>query len=1503
MTLPGGAANKLGNRYEKLWTMAEIIRLLSCETQSIHIEPPNIEKVEFVVEVGDHQEFHQAKRSHSNGKWSLHALKGDGLLQTIGRLLKGTHNRFVFVSGSDAPELSDLSNAVNDAESIEEFKKYFLAAQHRKRAFQELQKRSIWDCHESTAFQILRRIEIRTIDEFGLKQRISDGIKLNFIDDPEKIFSALNEIIESSIYRTITREQVFADLNDRGFHRRQLSKPTNAVNMVQTATDFYLEDVQKKLIQGRQISSIAAQKLLNRLKCSVGDSVLTGRAGTGKTASLVQVIAGLRETGHPVLAFRLDRLPHLPTTTELGKYLNLEVSPVSVLAEAAKHLNRPGVLIIDQLDTCSTLSGRHTGTFELVESLLREVQNFGLQLSIYSVLVCRQFDWMHDSRLKNLKPDADAQIRITQFTLEEVASVLTESNFDPNKFQNSQLELLRLPQNLSLFLDSNFDNSHTPSFRTTKELYERYWEEKRRSVADRVSNSSDQWMPVVQTLCSEITSTRQLSVAREKLDSISSVYLDQMASEGVITFDGKRYGFGHESFLDYCFARIFVSTGKSLVSFLVDTEQHLFHRAQVRQVLVYLRDADFNRYISEINGLLCSKDIRPHIKDLVFVLLANVDNPTLKEWEIWLKWIQPEIEAKKLGMPNPNRLSVRGWQRFNGSNSWFTFLAKQDVIKTWLNSDNNQLSGVAVNYLRVHHSHSPDEVAAFLEPYADRGDNWPARLCQFMEWVNFHKSRRLFNLFLQLIDIGTLDRAKGPIAVNSTFWSMLYSLGEERSDWFSEALAHRLRRQLKIFSTDDSQSNSFRPIGHDRSAVELISKSAEADPSNFVNNILPVVLEISDSNLVNSAPPKRDAVWPVLILSKYSSGEQTCLQKLAESLTKLAKSCFSNLQELIALLRERDSYVANYLLLSLYEGNAKRFAQEAIDLLCKEPWRLQCGFTDSPNWCSMKVIQISVAHCTVASRMKLEKIVLDYYPPSEISKISYTSYNTLELSQFNLLSAIPAKLRGSKASARFIELEQKFGSPSSEPRGIIGGFVRSPIEKTAADKMTDDQWLNAISKYWSEDPTFKSGDSFRGGAQELAIDLAARTKENPERFARLSLKFPTDSNPVYLDRILAGLKESEIPSSLKLKVCCKAYENARNYCGMSIVDSIGSIKDTLPNEAVSMLSRIATEYEESDSGSNHNVDSDDLESIGINTTRGRAAIAIATLIIHDPQNVELFRKTLERMVQDESAAVLTCVARTLSCVAYCDPPLGNSLFKRMNLNDDRLLAARNIYYFILENLNEYFEEWKSILQRMLQSPVAKVGQAGARLAGIANLRNLDSAELVKEAINGSAHLRLGIAEVASANIAKSEYRQWCESTLFELFNDSNTEVRRESALCFREVESENLDKYSKLISKFCDSKAFQEDSFSIINTFEYSSKLPHDLTCLVCNKFLDRFAHEANDISRSRYVHTRKIVKLVFRIYQQYLNDKRATQALDLIDRLCMEGIIDTEREFEQFDR
>ena len=204
---------------------------------------------------------------------------------------------------------------------------------------------------------------------------------------------------------------------------------------------------------------------------------------------------------------------------------------------------------------------------------------------------------------------------------------------------------------------------------------------------------------------------------------------------------------------------------------------------------------------------------------------------------------------------------------------------------------------------------------------------------------------------------------------------------------------------------------------------------------------------------------------------------------------------------------------------------------------------------------------------------------------------------------------------------------------------------------------------------------------------------------------------------------------------------------------------------------------------------------------------------------------------------------------------------------------------------------------------MLRSSEPEVCETGAILAGVASLEHENSADLADEALNGRARQRLGVAKVSAANIAVPEYRTRCEAMLVKLFNDDDAEVRREAASCFRNFPSDALETYGELIAAFCDSRAYEEDSFSILHTLEKSlGRLP-GMTCLVCEKFLDRFGDEASDIQTGRSGDARTVTKLIFRTYQQHQDDEWTSPSLGLIDRLCLEGIPDRASEFEQFER
>ena len=852
-------------------------------------------------------------------------------------------------------------------------------------------------------------------------------------------------------------------------------------------------------------------------------------------------------------------------------------------------------------------------------------------------------------------------------------------------------------------------------------------------------------------------------------------------------------------------------------------------------------------------------------------------------------------------------LSELAWRRLFGSKPWFEFLVSRGVVEQWLKSGNDGLVNMAAgNYLRAHQRDAPDTAAMLLEPYVGSGGDWRRRLEGFATWADPSGSRRLFDLFLRLIDDGTLDGARGPIAVNSTFWDVFHGLDTKQPEWVGEVLAHRLRRILAILEEDGAIPSRKQLLEYDPGAGEMFTKAAELAPLAFVQHVLPVVLEVSDLTAGGDAP-RRDPVWGYPFRTAHPGAEEGCLEALTGAVRELAHGAtVEQREEILGELRRRDTHVANHLLLAFCRGAPHRLGDEAVDTLCAEPWRFNCGFSGNENWCAMETISALVPHVSSDNLSLLEDAILRYVPRFEASAKGRRWRGS---TQFALLSAIPKALRSARGQTRFQELERKFGEPPGEPKEMKAEIVGSPISPSESEEMTDDQWLKAVKRYSTEECWDGRGEIV-GGAHQLSQVLEESVKKEPERFARLAMRFDADMNPAYMQRTLAGLSKVEVDEKLKLDVCRKAFAESGEICGGQIADAVGSVSGALPEDAVEMIHWLATEHpdpereqwqEEAPNGLKYW--NGEVYSYGINTVRGRAAIAIQRLILSDPSNLERFRGTLESMVKDRSSAVLSCVAGIFDAVAVTDPEEALALFLTMDVPTEELLATYLVVRFMKDSLAKSFGELSPLIERMICSGERAVAEQGAILAGLALLHGHDADRLVATALAKGEAQRLGIAKVASSNIRIRECRDWCERRLVELFEDKAADVRREAASCFRHVEGEPLEEYGDLVDRFSSSTAFDDDSSSILRALEKSRQRLPGMTCLVCERHLGRFAEEARDIRTARARDPYTLVKLVFRTYQQHQKDEWAKRALDVIDQLCLEGMSGTLGEFESFER
>ena len=291
----------------------------------------------------------------------------------------------------------------------------------------------------------------------------------------------------------------------------------------------------------------------------------------------------------------------------------------------------------------------------------------------------------------------------------------------------------------------------------------------------------------------------------------------------------------------------------------------------------------------------------------------------------------------------------------------------------------------AGNYLRAHQGDAPDTAARLLEPYVGSGGDWRRRLEAFAIWADASGSRRLFELFLRLTEDGTLDSARGPLAENSTFWDMFHGLDTKRPEWVGELVARRVRRRLAVLQQDGHVPRRRQLLVYDHGAVEMFANAAESAPIHFVRHVLPVVLEASDLT-AGGDPPRRDAVWGYLIRTAHPDAEEACLEALTRAVGKLTDvASVEQADEVLNLLRGRDTDVANRLLLAFYREAADRFGGEAVATLCAEPWRFQCGYASNGNWCAMETITAVATNVSRDDLSRLEEAILQHEPKFEAS--------------------------------------------------------------------------------------------------------------------------------------------------------------------------------------------------------------------------------------------------------------------------------------------------------------------------------------------------------------------------------------------------------------------------------------------------------------------------------------------------------------------------------------
>ena len=1487
MPLPGGASAKSGLRYELLWTVRSFLRILASKAESIHLEPPGDagKGIEFCLRTADGIEYHQVKRQQTGkGMWSLADL--NEVLSYFRQRLTNPVATCVFVSTHAAHSLKELANRARNAASWEEFQRAYISFNSWSRHFHDLHER--WQASsEEATYQYLKRIRVHTRDEASLIELVQSYLEFLFDGHPANASDILSQWVLDQVHQKLTASDIRKHLKARGFNERSWAQEPDVLS---EQNQRYEAGVHPVGINGEIIPRHEVKQILDRFDADKeGNIVLvSGKAGTGKSSALAQVLTEIQGRDWPWLAFRVDRLQPCLSPREVGEQLELPDSPVNVLASVTG--GQDCLLVIDQLDAISLASGRNVELFDCIRVMLGQAQHHA---RMRVLLACRKFDIENDHRLRDLVRNQGMaqEIPIETFDAATVSCLITKLGLNANEFSPRQLDLLSLPVHLRLLADTLSDcQSDTTHFQTARDLYEDFWRYKQQILRARNVHAQN----VVDRMLPYMNANETLFVPEAVLNGLESAVLI-MLSENILVRDGSRISFFHESFFDFLFARqTAVADDFDLVKHIMDRGQSLFLRSQIRQCLLYQRDILPLKAQTSIQAVLAREDIRFHLKESILSLIGSLDDPKPAEWHILETLLDSDVAGHVWGVL---------W----GSRPWFDLLYTMEVLHEWLASDDDVLIDKAMNLFKSVYKDRSDQISALLIPFIERSEAWNGRLQDIIIWSSgLRTGKEFFGLIRKAIEVGILDADLAFVDGHSHAWYLIEAVGKWKPEWACELIARYCARLL-ILAQQAGETHPFQSVdpyyrlqGNNR---DVALHAALHAPRKFVKWILPFVtysIELNANRIGD--PPWTDSVWKNLCIENKYGLANHILSAMAMALGKLAECKPSVFQQYAEELRESSYLTLQGLLLYAYGTNGPRFADEAIKYLLENSAQLANWYEHRMAWVTRRLVGAVAPYCASNHLEKLEQIILKFYP--EPLRRYPGDSNIHGLSQLKLLVCIPTSRLSNQALSRLRELQRKFGD-ISESRPVVRDvfWVGSPISESKARKMQNSHWLRAMQKYSSDRSSVDRRGKIVGGAFELSRVLETLTREAPARFAALAHHIPDDADSAYLEAIFSGICGSDLDATDMVNLCRYIHAWPDRPYGRQITRLLADAVNrshasvSLPEEALDMVAWYATQapYDASYRG-------DDLMTEGINTTRGIAAANMAVLIFQDVSTLLSFEHYLPSMVADPSMAVRACVAQTLLGILRHNRDLAVQLFVTLCQDaDPGLLEAPSIERFLGYALQTHFTPLSPILESMIEADREAINRVGVRLACSASLTLEAAYDLVRCCVSGNKALRLGVAESYAAQFGQSAYRAKCATILGQLFSDHDEQIRNVAAGCFNRLKGRQLREYQELAQAYLTSPAFGIKHNPLVKAL-YASTVPMPgLVLDTCKRFFDLYSASVESVQYSDC--SKLAVGLIVRVYSQTDDPQVKGQCLDVIDtisRLRVWGLDVIQQEFDR---
>lgn len=1229
-------------------------------------------------------------------------------------------------------------------------------------------------------------------------------------------------------------------------------------------------------------------------------AMLLDSAGAGKTVVMRDVLAALEERGATVLAVKADQqLSAVEGPDGMQRALRLPEPVEQVVGRLA--VLGPTVVIVDQVDALSLSLARDQRALDWVLGLvarLRELPGVAVLLS------CRTFDRNTDPRLNRL--DAGRVFPLPALGSEEVDLVLAALGVERKSLTPATQELLRTPLHLDLFARvvqaAGAGADQVRGIRTLQDLYALLWDEVVLQPLPHGPTSSARTR-ALRAMVGRMDREQRTSVPRPVAPAEGgelTAAAEWLASAGILVPGREEWALLHQTFFDYCYARFFVEDGRALAEHVLGSDQGLFVRPQLVQVLSFLRGTRNPLYLQEVSELLAAGGLRRHLRELLLRWMGALDHPTDGEWLLARRLLaDPAIRPRFLKAMSENP-------------DWLPRV-RSGPLKGWLAGDAPQIDDEVLPYLSSLADGAPGEIAEIAAPWIDHDEMVWQRRIRWLLWMvrAWHPPLvGLYERYLRgksLVDLGECY-AVGDIAkVDPPAGSRLVRI-------VFDAILSAYRDRIR-----DDETAVYRGIMEDihhtdTHAVErAIEFATSGSPRAFLDSMLPW-LEHAVASVATSASGAWRTRHPGDALS---TGGGVSHDDLHDALTKgFVRALVGLASEDVAAFRATSERLAalpyvtpQCFLARAYHALAPALAGDALDFLLGDPRRLDLG--DYSEEDTLRLLGAISPALSDEQLGRLEDFILSHSGRLEPRYDHKFTLRYRGRDQLFLLQAMPRDRLTPRGRRRLQELERKFPGvvPVQHPRAMVAMSQGAPIGADGARRMSDSGWLGAMAKYARG---VEHRNDRKGGARELSHVLKARVKEEPARFYALAQRTPDDLDHAYVEAFVDGLVETDAPAEwifvLVRRFAPRSWPDLRRWMSWTL-EKVVAKRERLPPDLIEMLGawvrRPAGEDER-----RWEEQREDPFTGTVNTERGAALHTLLRALAAEPGEDALEARWgwMEYAASDPSAILRAGAMQALAHLIEKDHDRAVGLFRRLADGMPRLRESRPFHDFLYWAAWKHFESMAPYVEEVMQSGKAESRKRGAELAVLARIstRSLESdaalaaaERLCEKAMTGPADWRSGAARVLSHNLVGGP-TELCEPRLRRLLNDEDKSVRQEVAWFVHRLNEEHVSALGPFLAEFAGSRCYRQSPYRFGEYLWENGPLDPVWALGVVETILDN-PHPTEQHADPRG--GEELVRLVLRVYTDPMSTALRARSMDAFERLMEIHSGYAWRALEEWDR